>query len=174
MRARHAPPRLNPARPLAIRTAAREPWAIGRSAFSLFYSAVVYLQHRLARAGIHHLRTIGVLPTVDGHLRDELCIELRAAFPDSAIEIASAGGDTATFDVIVIPFTRSLYRRFLREKTLLVARGRRINARALLFYDIAHRRTDVVPRGRLLPWYARRLVESLIVLAGRRMGWRKS
>lgn len=137
-------------------------------------AVVIYLQHRLACAGLHRLHGIGVLPTVEDHLLAELCTELQAAFPDATVAVASEGPETRCFDVVVAPFTRSLHRRFLRDKTPLVARSGRLHTRAFLFYDIAHRRTDVVLPGRLWAWYARRLAESWVILAGRRIGWRKS
>jgi hypothetical protein len=133
---------------------------------------VIYLQHRLQRAS--SLRSIGVLPTVHEPLRSELCAELRAAFPAATVHVTPGGGRAGGFDLLVVPFTRSLHRRFVSEKTRLVTRALRTPTPAVMLYDVAHRRTDVLPRWRLPSWYVRGVIESLIVLLGRAVGWRRS
>jgi hypothetical protein len=82
--------------------------------------------------------------------------------------------DAPAPDLLVVPFTRRLHRRFFREKTPLVARALRLGIPVLLFYDVAHRRSDVVRRRRVPAWYARRLLETLLIAFGRRTRWARS
>jgi len=142
---------------------------------------VVYLRHRLHAAGVEGIRAIGVMPTLPRSSHAELCAELGAAFPQATVDVVEThpqrsvpAFDVPPFDVLVVPFTRRLHRRFLREKTPLVARALRCRIPVLLFYDVAHRRTDVVRRGAVPGWYARRLLEALLIAVGRRTRWAPS
>jgi len=142
---------------------------------------VIYLRHRLHAAGIEGIRAIGVMPTLPRPAQVELCAELGAAFPRASLcVIESPARRTATaaavpaIDVLVVPFTRHLHRRFVREKTPLISRALRSRVPVLLFYDVAHRRTDIVRRGAVPGWYARRLLETLLIAVGRRTRWARS
>ena len=117
------------------------------------------------------MHRIAVLPAVDDRSRDELFRELQAAFPEARVDTATGDG---RIDVLVLPFTRRLHRRFISEKTRLLAQGLRTSARMFVMYDVTHRRTDVVPRLLLPIWYLRRLGESLVVLLARKIRWQAS
>jgi hypothetical protein len=144
---------------------------------------VIYLRHRLHAAGVEGIGAIGVVPTLPRHAHTELCAELGAAFPQATVADVAAPAppsgpardvptaDAFALDVVVVPFIRRLHRRFLREKTPLVVRALRSQAPVLVFYDVAHRRTDVVRRDALPAWYARRLLETLLIAVGRRTRW---
>ena len=142
---------------------------------------MIYLRHRLHAAGVEGIRAIGVLPTLPRPLHTELHDELAAAFPRATVALVERrpprflpARDAAVLDVLVVPFTRRLHRRFLREKTPLVARALRSRTPVLLFYDVAHRRTDVVRRNAVPGWYARRVLEALLIAVGRRTRWARS
>jgi hypothetical protein len=139
---------------------------------------VIYLRHRLHAAGVEDIRAIGVMSTLPRPSHAELCAELGAAFPHASLDAVEAHPTrpapatlAPAFDLLVVPFTRRLHRRFLREKTPLIARALRSRIPVVLFYDVAHRRTDVVRRGALPQWYARRCLEALLIAVGRRTRW---
>ncbi len=135
---------------------------------------MIYLQHRLEHAGLGAPRRIGVVPSVGGTLGVDLLAELRAAFPDARVDLVDGRPTSLGFDLLVLPFTRRLHRRLLREKGRLVLRGLRLPSRVVLLYDVAHRRTDIVRRRGLPRWYAQRLLEALVIAGARRLRWRRS
>jgi hypothetical protein len=133
---------------------------------------VIYLQHRLAEAGVPAPARIGVMPAVEPRVQADLLDELRAAFPMARVEVL--GADRHPIDVLVVPFTRRLHRRFVRDKTALVGRAVRAPAPVIVFFDVAHRRSEVVRRGRVPGWYLRRLLEVVSIALARRWRWRTS
>ncbi len=135
---------------------------------------MVYLEYRLRRAGVDGPRRIGVIPAIDGWLRDELCAELRSAVPQAVVEVAAGGARAGSYDLMVVPFLHGLHRNFLGDKTRLLLRALRLRARALLVVDVMRRRVDVVRRTGIPGWYVRRLGEYAVVRAGRALGWRRS
>jgi hypothetical protein len=135
---------------------------------------VIYLRHRLEHAGLAAPHRIGVARSVGDRLGAEVIAELRAAFPDARVDFLGGHPGPLPLDLLVLPFTRHLHRRVLREKGALVLRGLRIPSRAVLFYDVAHRRTEVVRRRALPWWYAQRLVETLVIAGARTLRWRRS
>jgi hypothetical protein len=135
---------------------------------------MIYLRHHLERAGIAPGGRVGVSPLVNGWLRQELWAELRSVLPEARIELLDAGGHGEPYDLVVLPFTCGAHRDFLGEKTRPLLDALRRGARAVLLYDVVHRRADLVPRRALPGWYARRLGEYLVVRLGRTLGWRRS
>ena len=137
------------------------------------HAAVIYQQYRFQSARLGPGQRIGVLDAVAGELRDEIMAELQAAFPGTDV-LSIDGRGTAAVDLLVLPFTRRLHRRIVRDKGRLVLRALRVPSRTVVFYDVAHRRSDIVARQGLLSWYARRVGEALVIAAARRVRWRPS
>lgn len=131
----------------------------------------IYLEHRLRDFDRNRVRNVEVLAEVDARLCDDLLAELRETFPLAAVTLSS-GSREQPADLVILPFTRSLHRRLLREKVGLTLRGLRSRARTLVYYDVQHRRTDVVRRARLPRWLAGRILEAFVIAMGRRLRWR--
>jgi len=132
---------------------------------------VVYLRHQLERAGVRGAARVEVIPTLAPPLLAELCAELRAVLPHGSVVTGDRPGP---HDVIVLPSTRPVHRRFLAEKTRLAVRGLLSGAPVLLFYDVVARRAEAVPRRGLAAWYLRRLGEYAVLRIARMLGCRTS